>query len=127
MSNYINERAEYIQQLTLRHQAYFDICRQELRADISVLRDLICDLDYIIGDLVYNKDFFSPQQLMHLEALNKAYLQRLMHAEQELARINLPQWNESTETLQSSSSEEAIESPQLPSISPSQLIQTIKY
>ena len=30
MSNYVDEQAEYIQQLTLRHQAYFDICRQEL-------------------------------------------------------------------------------------------------
>jgi hypothetical protein len=107
MSNYVDERAEYIQQLTLRHQAYFNICRQELRADISILRDLICDLNYIIGDLVYDKDFFSPQQLAHLEALNEAYLQQLTHAEQELARINPPQWNESTETLQSSSSEEA--------------------
>jgi hypothetical protein len=106
MSNYIDERASYIQQLTLRHQAYFDICRQELRAEISVLRDLICDLDYIIGDLVYNEDFFSPQQLVHLEALNKTYLERLVQTERELARINPPQWNKSTETLQSSSSEE---------------------
>jgi hypothetical protein len=75
MSNYVNEQAEYIQHLTLRHQAYFNICRQELCADISVLRDLICDLDYIIGDLVYNEDFFNPQQLAHLEALNETYLQ----------------------------------------------------
>jgi hypothetical protein len=59
--------------------------------DISVLRDLICDLDYIIGDLVYDEDFFSPQQLAHLEALNKDYLQRLTHAEQELTRIDPPQ------------------------------------
>jgi hypothetical protein len=41
MSNYVDKQAKYIQQLTLRHQAYFDICRQELRAEISVLRDLI--------------------------------------------------------------------------------------
>jgi hypothetical protein len=106
MSNYINERAKYIQQLTLRHQAYFDICRQELRTDLSVLKDLICDLDYIIGNLVYDEDFFSPQQLAHLEALREAYVQRLTHAEQELTRIDPPQWNESTETLQSSSSGE---------------------
>jgi hypothetical protein len=90
MSNYVDEQAKYIQQLTLRHQAYFDICRQELRADISVLRDLICNLNYIIGDLVYDEDFFSPQQLTHLEALNETYLQRLTHAEQELARIDPP-------------------------------------
>jgi hypothetical protein len=75
MSNYINEQTEHIQHLTRQHQAYFDICKQELRADISVLRDLIWDIEYIIRDLVYNEDFFSPQQLMHLEALNKAYLQ----------------------------------------------------
>jgi hypothetical protein len=37
MSNYVDEQAEYIQHLTLQHQAYFDICRQELRAEISVL------------------------------------------------------------------------------------------
>jgi hypothetical protein len=106
MSNYINEQAKYIQQLTLQHQAYFDICRQELHADISILRDLICDLDYIISDLVYDEDFFSPQQLTHLEALNETYLEQLMCAEQELARIDPPQWNESTETLQSSLSGE---------------------
>jgi hypothetical protein len=93
--------------LTRQHQAYFDICKQELRADINVLRDLIWDIEYIIGDLVYNEDFFNPQQLTHLEALNEAYLRRLMHAQQELARIDPPWWNESTETLQSSSSEEA--------------------
>jgi hypothetical protein len=81
MSNYVDERAEYIQQLTLRHQAYFDICRQELRAEISVLRDLICDLDYIIGDLVYDEDFFNPQQLAHLENLNETYLERLVQTE----------------------------------------------
>jgi hypothetical protein len=74
--------------------------------DISVLRDLICDLDYIIGDLVYDEDFFNPQQLAHLEALNEDYLQRLTHAEQELTRIDPPRWSESAETLQSSSSEE---------------------
>jgi hypothetical protein len=107
MNNYIDKRAEHIQHLTRQHQAYFDICKQELRADISVLRDLIWDIEYIIGDLVYDEDFFNPQQLTHLEALNKTYLQRLMRAQQELARIDPPQWNESTETLQSSSSEEA--------------------
>jgi hypothetical protein len=107
MSNYVDERTEHIQHLTRQHQAYFDICKQELRADISVLRDLIWDIEYIIGDLVYDEDFFNPQQLAHLEALNKAFLQRLTHAQQELARIDPPRWNESTETLQSSSSEEA--------------------
>jgi hypothetical protein len=107
MSNYINERADHIQHLICQHQAYFDICKQEIRADISVLRDLIWDIEYIIGDLVYDEDFFNPQQLAHLEALNKTYLQRLTHAQQELARIDPPLWNESTETLQSSSSEEA--------------------
>jgi hypothetical protein len=74
MSNYIDEQAEYIQQLTLRHQAYFDICKQELHAEISVLQDLICNLNYIITDLVYNEDFFSPQQLEHLDSLNATYL-----------------------------------------------------
>jgi hypothetical protein len=106
MSNYIDKRAKYIQQLTLWHQAYFDICRQELHAEISVLQDLICNLDYIITDLIYDEAFFSPQQLAHLEDLNKTYLKRLVQTEQELARLDLPQWNESTETLQSSSNEE---------------------
>jgi hypothetical protein len=106
MSNYIDKRAKYIQQLTLQHQAYFDICKQELHTEISVLQDLICDLDYIIADLVYDEDFFSPQQLEHLDRLNAAYLEQLVQTEQELARLDLPQWNESTETLQSSSSEE---------------------
>jgi hypothetical protein len=63
--------------------------------------------DNIIGDLCYDEDFFDPRQLAHLEALNKTYLQRLTSAQQELARIDPPQWTESTETLQSSSSEEA--------------------
>jgi hypothetical protein len=60
--------------LTCQHQAYFDICKQELHADISILWDLIWDIEYIIRDLVYDEDFFNPQQLAHLEALNKAYL-----------------------------------------------------
>jgi hypothetical protein len=107
MNNYVNERAEHIQHLTRQHQAYFDICKQEIRADIQVLRDLIWDIEYIIGDLCYDEDFFDPRQLAHLEALNETYLQRLNSAQQELARIDLPQWTESTETLQSSSSEEA--------------------
>jgi hypothetical protein len=107
MNNYIDERAEHIQHITHQHQAYFDICKQELRADIQVLRDLIWDIEYIIGDLCYDKDFFNPQQLAHLEALNETYLQRLASTQQELARIDPPQWSESTETLQSSSSEEA--------------------
>jgi hypothetical protein len=107
MNNYIDERAEHIQHLTRQHQAYFDICKQEIRADIQVLRDLIWDLEYIIGDLCYDEDFFNPQQLAHLEALNETYLRRLNSTQQELARINPPQWSESTETLQSSSSEEA--------------------
>jgi hypothetical protein len=92
--------------LTRQHQAYFDICKKELHADITVLRDLIWDIEYIIGDLCYNEDFFNSQQLAHLEALNETYLRRLASAQQELARIDPPQWNESTETLQSSSSEE---------------------
>jgi hypothetical protein len=107
MSNYVDEWAEHIQHLTCQHQAYFDICKQELHADISVLRDLIWDIEYIIGDLVYDKDFFNPQQLAHLKALNETYLQRLTHVQWELARIDPPLWNESMETLQSSSSEEA--------------------
>jgi hypothetical protein len=107
MNNYVDKQAKHIQHLTCQHQAYFDICKQELRADISVLRDLIWDIEYIIRDLVYDKDFFNPQQLAHLEALNKTYLQRLTRTQQELARINPPQWNESTDTLQSSSSEGA--------------------
>jgi hypothetical protein len=107
MNNYIDERAKHIQHLTRQHQAYFDICKQEIRADIQVLRDLIWDLEYIIGDLCYDEDFFNPQQLAHLEALNEAYLQRLNSTQQELARIDPPQWSESAETLQSSSSEEA--------------------
>jgi hypothetical protein len=92
--------------LTHQHKAYFNICKQELCADITVLRDLIWDIEYIIGDLCYDEDFFNPQQLAHLKALNKTYLQRLASAQQELARIDPPQWSESTETLQSSSSEE---------------------
>jgi hypothetical protein len=107
MSNYVDERAEHIQHLTRQHQAYFDICKQEIRADIQVLRDLIWDIEYIIGDLCYDEDFFDPRQLTHLKALNETYLQRLTSAQQELARIDPPQWTESTETLQSSSSEEA--------------------
>jgi hypothetical protein len=106
MSNYIDERTKHIQHLTRQHQAYFNICKQEIRADIQVLWDLIWDIEYIIGDLCYNEDFFNLQQLAHLEALNETYLQRLSSAQQELARIDPPQWTESTETLQSSSSEE---------------------
>jgi hypothetical protein len=106
MNNYIDERAEHIQHLTCQHQAYFDICKKELRADITVLRDLIWDIEYIIGDLCYDEDFFNPQQLTHLKALNETYLRRLASTQQELARINPPQWTKSTETLQSSSSEE---------------------
>jgi hypothetical protein len=75
MSNYVDKQAEYIQQLTIQHQAYFDICRQELHTEISVLRDLICNLDYIIADLIYDEDFFSPQQLAHLKDLNETYLE----------------------------------------------------
>jgi lipopolysaccharide biosynthesis protein len=60
MSNYVDERTEHIQRLTRQHQAYFDICKQELHADISVLKDLIWDIKYIIGDLIYDKDFFDP-------------------------------------------------------------------
>jgi hypothetical protein len=30
MSNYVDERAEHIQHLTRQHQAYFDICKQEI-------------------------------------------------------------------------------------------------
>jgi hypothetical protein len=106
MSNYIDEWTELIQQLTIWHKAYFNVCKQELRAEISVLKDLICDIDYIIADLIYDENFFNPQQLTHLENLNKAYLERLVQLEQELARVDLPQWNKSTETLQSSLSEE---------------------
>jgi hypothetical protein len=80
MNNYVNKRAEHIEHLTRQHQAYFDICKQELRTDISILRDLIWDIKYIIRNLVYNEDFFNPQQLAHLEALNKTYLQRLTRA-----------------------------------------------
>jgi hypothetical protein len=107
MNNYMDERAEHIQHLTHQHQAYFNICKQEIWADIQVLRDLIWDIEYIIGDLCYDKDFFNPQQLAHLETLNETYLQRLHSAQQELARIDPPQWTELTETLQSSSSEGA--------------------
>jgi hypothetical protein len=106
MSNYVDEQAELIQQLTICHKAYFNVCKQELQAEISVLWDLICDIDYIIADLVYNKDFFNPQQLAHLESLNEGYLEQLVQTEQELTRIDQPQWNESTETLQSSLDEE---------------------
>jgi hypothetical protein len=106
MSNYIDKRTELIKQLTTRHKAYFNICKQELQVEISVLQDLICDIDYIIADLVYDKDFFNPRQLEHLEHLNKVYLEQLVQTEWELARINPPQWNESTETLQSFSEEE---------------------
>jgi hypothetical protein len=106
MSNYVDKRAENIQHLTRQHQAYFDICKQEIWADIQVLRDLIWDIEYVIGDLCYDEEFFDPRQLTHLEALNETYLQRLTSAQQELARIDPPQWTESTETLQSSSSEE---------------------
>jgi hypothetical protein len=74
MSNYVDERTEHIEHLTCQHQAYFDICKKELHTDITVLRDLIWDIEYIIGDLCYNEDFFNPQQLAHLEALNKTYL-----------------------------------------------------
>jgi hypothetical protein len=81
MSNYIDERAKYIQQLTLQHQAYFDICKQELRTEISVLWDLICDLDYTIADLIYDEAFFNPQQLAHLENLNETYLEQLAQME----------------------------------------------
>jgi hypothetical protein len=81
MNNYIDERAEHIQHLTCQHRAYFDICKKELCADIQVLRDLIWDIKYIIGDLCYNEDFFNPQQLAHLEALNETYLQRLASAQ----------------------------------------------
>jgi hypothetical protein len=93
--------------LTCQHQAYFDICKQEIHADIQVLRDLIWDIEYIIGDLCYDEDFFNPQQLAHLEALNETYIQRLTSVQQELARIDPPRWTESTDTLQSSSDEEA--------------------
>jgi hypothetical protein len=95
MNNYVDERAKHIQHLTRQHQAYFDICKQELRTDIQVLRDLIWDIEYIIGDLCYDKDFFNPQQLAHLEAINETYLQQLASAQQELARIDPPQWSES--------------------------------
>jgi hypothetical protein len=105
MSNYVDECADHIQHLARQHQAYFEICKQELRADIQVLRDLIWDIEYIIGDLCYDEEFFNPRQLAHLEALNETYLQRLASVQQELARIDPPQWTESTETLQSSSSE----------------------
>jgi hypothetical protein len=74
MSNYVDKRTEHIEHLTRQHQAYFDICKQELRADITILRDLIWDIEYIIGDLCYDEDFFNPQQLAHLEALNETYL-----------------------------------------------------
>jgi hypothetical protein len=107
MSNYVDEHAEHIQHLTRQHQAYFDICKQEIRADIQVLRDLIWDIEYIIGDLCYDEEFFDPRQLTHLESLNETYLQRLTSTQQELARIDPPQWTESTDMLQSSSSEEA--------------------
>jgi hypothetical protein len=52
---------------------------------------------------MYDKDFFNPRQLGHLEELNEKCLEQLVQTEQELAWINPPQWNESTETLQSSS------------------------
>jgi hypothetical protein len=106
MSNYVDKQTELIERLTIRHRAYFDICKQELQAEISILKDLICDIDYIIVDLVYDKDFFNPWQLTHLETLNEAYLEQLVQMEWELARIDPPQWNESTETLKSSSEEE---------------------
>jgi hypothetical protein len=73
--------------------------------EISVLQDLIRDINYIITDLVYDKEFFNPQQLRHLETLNKVYLEQLVQIERELARIDPPQWNKSTVTLQSSSEE----------------------
>jgi hypothetical protein len=106
MSNYVDKRTKFIWWLTLCHKAYFNVCKQELRAEISVLRDLICDINYTITDLVYNKDFFNPRQLAHLKSLNEVYLEQLVQVEWELARIDPPQWNESTETLQSSSNEE---------------------
>jgi hypothetical protein len=74
MSNYIDKQTKLIEQLTIRHKAYFDICRQELQAEISVLQDLIRNIDYIIGNLIYDEDFFNPKQLEHLEKLNEGYL-----------------------------------------------------
>jgi hypothetical protein len=91
MSNYVNKWTKLIEQLTIRHKVYFNVCKQELQAEISVLQDLIQDIDYIITDLVYDKDFFNPQQLEHLENLNKVYLERLVQTEQELVRISPPQ------------------------------------
>jgi hypothetical protein len=107
MSNYVDEQTELIKQLTIRHKAYFNVCRQELWAEISVLQDLICDIDYIIGNLVNNEDFFNPRQLKHLKELNEHYLEQLVQTEWELVQIDPPQWNVSTETLQSSSEEES--------------------
>jgi hypothetical protein len=56
MSNYIEEWTELIEQLTIHHKAYFDICRQELHTEISVLQDLICDINYIIADVMVPRD-----------------------------------------------------------------------
>jgi hypothetical protein len=106
MSNYVNERTELIEWLTFRHKAYFDVCKQELQAEISVLQDLIRDINYIIANLIYDEDFFNSWQLTHLEDLNEVYLEWLVQVEWELTRIDPPQWNELAETLQSSSKEE---------------------
>jgi hypothetical protein len=85
MSNYINEQTELIERLTIRHKAYFDMCKQELQAEISVFQDLIHDIDYIIANLMYDKDFFNPRQLTHCEELNEHYLEQLVQIERELA------------------------------------------
>jgi hypothetical protein len=55
---------------------------------------------------VYNKDFFNPKQLEHLKNLNETYLEKLVQTEWELAQIDPPQWNVSTDTLASSLEEE---------------------
>ena len=89
MNNYVDERAEHIQHLTRQHQAYFDICKQEIWADIQVLRDLIWDIEYIIGDLCYDEEFFNPQQLTHLEALNETYLQRLTSTRRRTSTVGI--------------------------------------
>jgi hypothetical protein len=107
MSNYVNERTKLIKRLTIQHKAYFNVYRQELQAEISVLQDLVRDINFIIGDLVDDEDFFNPRQLAHLEELNEHYLERLVQVEQELARIDPPRWNTSAETLQSSSEEDS--------------------
>jgi hypothetical protein len=106
MSNYVNERNTYIEQLTIWQLAYFENCQCKLQAELSILHNLICDIDYIIADLVYNEDFFDPRQLDHLKQLSKVYQEQLVQVKRELARVKPPMWTAFTETLFSSSEEE---------------------